>query len=391
MHILIFTSLYPTRQGDHTGVFVQQQVRALAQVHKVTVIAPELVRPSQVLGRTSLIEQEKSWTVLRPRYLYIPGLWWLFYMIASLRCARHISWSSVDIVHAHVAIPAGFTAAWLSRLHRKPFVLTEHSGRFADLISTFARRATVKWTLRQALRIIVVSQALQERIERAGINGSFSVIPNIVDPDVFHPKQDSTRPKPGRLHLLWVGSFHPAHYRNKGIIELLHALKIAHSELGDGIRLTLIGEGAALAECQALAEGLSVSGACDFAGLLPHTQVRDWMQRCEALILASHNESFGVVLVEAMACGKPVIATRCGGPEEIVTPETGILVEPGNPQALADGIVDLMENYDTFVPSRISKYAHAEFNPQRVAQMITCVYNDLGVAEHQQGTELRRD
>jgi len=388
MHILVFTSLYPNQKDAHMGIFVEQQVRALAQTHKVTVVAPQLSRISQALERTSLIEQDESWTVLRPKYLYIPGLWWLFYMITSLWCARHISWSSVDIVHAHVAIPAGFAAAWLSRLHHKPFVLTEHTGRFASLVSSLTRRVTVKWTLKQALRIIVVSRALQKRIEHEGIQGAFRIVPNMIDTDTFRPLPSLPKHKTGKTwSLLWVGSFHPIHYSNKGVTDLLHSLSIVRSRIGDTVRLTLIGDGKAKPECQLLAERLHIAGMCDFVGVLPHTQVRDWMQRCDALVLASHSESFGLVLVEAMACGKPVIATRCGGPEEIVTPETGILVEPASPEALADGITCLIENYDAFVLSKIASYAHVRFGSQRVMDMLTHVYDEVLVTAHQSNVD----
>jgi glycosyltransferase involved in cell wall biosynthesis len=381
MHVVIFTSLYPRRKKPHSGVFVQQQVRALAQAsHCVTVIAPEFARLSEVLEQPCVVEEEEQWLVFRPRCWYVRGVWWLPYLVTSFSCSRQIDWSTVDIIHAHCAIPSGFTAALLSHRYRKPFVMTEHTGRFASLVKPCARRLPVRWTVQEAQRVMIVSQALRRRIEAEGIKGEFVVVPNIVDPSIFHPDQLPDRNinigDEDSIHLLWVGSFKPIHYRNKGVPELLESVAILDSQIEQQVRLILIGDGAAKTDCEAQAKDLGIADRCAFIGRVPHAQMARWMNRCDALVLASHNESFGVVLIEAMACGKPVVATRCGGPEDIVTPETGVLVEPGDSEALADGIADLIENYGAFDAAEITAYARANFSPERVVHILTETYTE---------------
>lgn len=377
MHILIFTSLYPSDRHPYCGVFVQQQIRALAREHQVTVIAPELARLSQLFEPNPVLQTEESWTVHRPRYWYIPCIWWLFYLLSALGCMRQINWKTVDVIHAHVAIPSGFVAAWLSHWYRKPFILTEHTGRFSDLVGPLIRRLTVRWTINQVQRIIVVSHALQDAIEHEGMHGRFAVIPNIVDFNLFYPTTALVTNKRQEMRLLWIGSFASDHYRNKGLPELLQGLAFASVQVTKRLDLTLIGDGIARSEYEALAQKLGIMEQCHFIGQRPHTEIRNWIQETDALILSSHVESFGVVLIEAMACGKPVLATRCGGPADIVTPETGILVEPRDPQALAEGIIQMVKNYKVFNSEQIAAYARKRFSPEIVARQITQVYTEV--------------
>ena len=354
---------------------MQQQALALSHSQQVTVIAPEFARLTGVLRRGCAADAEETGAVYRPRCWYVRGIWWLFYLVTSFWCSRRIEWDSVDLVHAHWSIPSGFTAALLSRWYNKPFVLTEHAGQFDTLVKPLARRRAVHWTLKQAQRILVVSHALQRSIEGVGVSGNFVVIPNIVDPEIFFPLERQGHGLEGAMHLLWVGSFNS--HLNKGVPELLEAVALARGRLVEGFRLSLAGDGAARQEMEATARQLRIDDICDFLGALPHVDVRDQMQQCDGLILSSLRESFGVVLIEAMACGKPVVATRCGGPEEIVTPEVGILVEPGSAQSLADGILQLHGTYESFDPTRIAAYAHLRFAPERVTNLLLNVYAEV--------------
>jgi glycosyltransferase involved in cell wall biosynthesis len=143
-------------------------------------------------------------------------------------------------------------------------------------------------------------------------------------------------------------------------------------------------DGPARAACEETIARLKIGAICTVAGMMSNSEVRDRMQQCDALVLASRSESFGMVLIEAMSCGKPVIATRCGGPEEIVTAETGILVAVDDPHALADGIVRMAQTLHTFDPQRIAAYAAHHFGPQAVVQQLEQVYTEAITVSVQQ-------
>jgi glycosyltransferase involved in cell wall biosynthesis len=116
---------------------------------------------------------------------------------------------------------------------------------------------------------------------------------------------------------------------------------------------------------------------CRFAGALTRAQAIQQMQACDIFILPSLGETFGIVLGEAMACGKPVIATRCGGPEYIVTEKTGILVAPRDVTALTDAIIFMLNAYSTFDPEHIRQSVLHRFGEASFLEAVASHYKNI--------------
>ncbi|HET6314409.1 MAG TPA: glycosyltransferase, partial [Chloroflexia bacterium] len=131
---------------------------------------------------------------------------------------------------------------------------------------------------------------------------------------------------------------------------------------------------------EALARRLGVNGVCHFHGALPHEQVAAMMPSYDVLVLSSLAETFGVVAVEALASGVPVVATRCGGPEEVLTPDLGVLVEKADPEALADGILDVMRRPHDFPPEHLRRVVEERFGEARVTGRLVSLYRQVGEA-----------
>jgi glycosyltransferase involved in cell wall biosynthesis len=358
-------------------------VRALAQQHQVTVVCPAEVPLSGLFASSTADTQAEGWRVYRPRYARLAGKVLPLYLLTALRWSRWIDWSTVDIIHVHVALPAGFIAALLARIYRKPLVITEHAGDFPTWIKPLVRRLLFHTTIKQAACVMLVSRSLQRQIEQAGIITRFAVVPNIVNTQLFHIAPVPPVPEPGVFRLLWVGGSRRDYYRRKGGTEVLQAAALAHPHLAQRLALTLIVDGPARDLCQQELAPLGIDALCTLVGMMSNREVRDLMQQCDALILASHSESFGMVLVEALSCGTPVIATRCGGPEEIITPETGLLVEPGNPQALADAIIQMAATHHSYDPHALAAYAERHFGAAPVVQHLTRIYVEARSTPHQ--------
>jgi glycosyltransferase involved in cell wall biosynthesis len=265
-------------------------------------------------------------------------------------------------------------------MHHKPFVLTEHAGDFAGWIAPYSRRLLVHWTIKQADCVMPVSHALQRNIERAGMAASFTVVPNIINTRMFHPADTPRDGENPAFHLLWLGGYVKNYWVRKGGPELLHAIALARPHIPQGVRLTLIVDGPARVVSEVLAQRLGILDICTFPGMMKNIEVRDWIQRCDAVIMTSRSESFGVVLIEAMGCGKPVIATRCGGPQEVVTSKTGILVPPRDVQAMADAVVQMAQTYQTYDAHQIASYVDSTFGPQAVVRRLNQVYADVCAA-----------
>src|SRR5262249_45038271 len=125
-----------------------------------------------------------------------------------------------------------------------------------------------------------------------------------------------------------------------------------------------------------IAQQLNIAGHVEFAGKKLPNEVAALMQESALLVLPSRIESFGMVLVEALACGTPVVSTRCGGPEEIVTEEVGALAAPDNPEALAEAIDVVLSRAGNYSPGRLRGYALSNFGIESVGSRLARIYKD---------------
>ena len=137
---------------------------------------------------------------------------------------------------------------------------------------------------------------------------------------------------------------------------------------GHTVRLRIVGDGPLRRDLQRQVRRLDLEDRVEFSGYLPRDQVPRELYRSHCLVMPSDLETFGLALVEAMACGRPVIATRCGGPEDIVTPETGLLIPAGDAEALYQAMRRMMDRYTDYDPAILRNYARETFSPQVYAE-----------------------
>jgi glycosyltransferase involved in cell wall biosynthesis len=163
---------------------------------------------------------------------------------------------------------------------------------------------------------------------------------------------------------------------NKGQADLLQAFA-ARFQGDPTVQLRIGGDGPLRAELQTLALELGISEQVTFLGMLSREQVATEMQRADAFVLSSHYETFGVVLIEALACGTPIIATACGGPECIVRPSNGLLVPPGDVDALGAAMAQIRETSANYPPDALHSECMAQFGEQAVAAQLGQIYQSV--------------
>jgi glycosyltransferase involved in cell wall biosynthesis len=280
-----------------------------------------------------------------------------------------------NLIHAHFTYPDGVVAARLGQHFGVPVVITEQNpwGPWLNKYAVVRRKSI--WAARQSACEIAISTAVRKTIENyAGILPQLTVIPDGVDASVFKLPDGET----GRLRdqLLFVGAVRPV----KGVDILLRALRLL-ADHGRTLKLVLVGEafyGAYKQEelrLRKLTGELNLNDAVRFAGKLPFPDLVQEMQRSAALVLPSRAESLGMVLVESLACGTPVVSTRCGGPEDIVNEEVGYLAPPEDPEALAKGIEHVLDHAAAYNPAKLRAYALEHFGLESVGRRIAQVYD----------------
>ncbi len=250
--------------------------------------------------------------------------------------------SRADLLHAHAY---GFFPTWAGGLggllNRSAVVITPHSDAGGSSVTKrWFDRVVPVFTLRRATRVIALTRREAAFLETLGVHKDrIAVIPNGIDVGEF-AGIDTDRPSSGTATALYVGRIYP---RQKGLETLLRALALLHP---DELRLRIVGEDWDGADTlRALGRKLGLLHRVEFVGRVPRDALIREYARADLLVLPSLFEPFGIVLLEAMAAGLPVVASRVGGiPDVVEDDETGLLVDPSDPEALAGALRALASN-----------------------------------------------
>jgi len=283
------------------------------------------------------------------------------------------------LILAHSVTWAGYAASLIGRRHQIPFVIVEHRSFF--VWSTERARKMVKpfylpffeQAYRQCSRLVLVSPSLRTGLQALmpWIDEKITVIPNMIREDMFLPPAVPRVRDP--FVFIWAGRLEHV----KGVDVLLEAVRILKGQTGREFSLKLAGRGPLRGELEELASSLGVADHVHFLGRLSREDMQEAMQAANCFVLSSRYEAFGAVLIEAMATGLPVIATRSGGPDSIVTEQNGILVEPEQAGPLADAMEKMMRDYPDFSGERIRQSVLERFGASRVLEQYDRIFREL--------------
>ncbi|MFH1569241.1 MAG: glycosyltransferase [Gemmatimonadota bacterium] len=385
MRVLVISHLYPSAVSHSSGSFVMSQVQRLRTHAEVQVASPVPWWPVPLGGRWGRLarlpraDQAGGMAVDRPRYLGLPRRW--LFGRAGGSMARAVGLAVTrrpDVVHGHCAYHDGHAAVSLARRWGVPAVVTVHGYDLHDLAVAGSRwRPLVVAALAAADRVIGVSRELCRRVADLGIDAArITHVPNGVDMELFQPATVARDPaSPWRL--VYVGRLEPA----KGIDELLQSVRWLRDQ-GRQVRAELVGGGEpARARAYATrARQLGIDGQVAFVGEVPQSQVAVHLAAADLLVLPSHSEGMPLSVIEALACGLPVVATACGGLPEIVDEMVGRLVAPGDAVALGQAIAAVLEGYGRYDRAAIRARTVERYDWRRVAERLIEVYRDVVAA-----------
>jgi glycosyltransferase involved in cell wall biosynthesis len=392
MHVLLITSYFPSRRAPVTGIFFQDQAAALHRAgHKVGVlVAPRINITLEEVQRGGLASLRAvtrddtfaDYPVYRMHWGWfprvVPPVVALLTGPAGLRAyeAYCQEQGEPDVIHGHNTFYGGYVAARIGQRFGKATVLTEHSSSFLKgLVILPGQGRIVRETLRQVDARLIVGQALAGPLQRYTPEQSIEVIGNIVDTDVVGLAPPPPDPPPFTFFVVAQ-----LKQRLKNFDVLLRAFRKAFADR-PGVALHIGGDGPLRPELEQLTATLGLPPQVRFLGRLTREEVRDLIARSHALVSASSIETFGLSIAEALACGRPAVVTRSGGPEGFVTDRSGILVPPKDVDALAAAMQRMVGEYGRFDPATVREDCVSRFSVKAYVARLEAVYQQA-LARH---------
>jgi glycosyltransferase involved in cell wall biosynthesis len=336
MKVLVFTTVFPNPAQPLRGLFVFERIRHAARHAEIRVVAPVPWYRRAERAAVPRHEVRDGLPVEHPTAYYVPFflkfLDGLFLFLSVLSCVRRLRREfDFDLVDGHFGYPDGFAAVLLGWWFRRPVTITLR-GSETEHAQDFMKRPVMAWGLRRAARVMAVAHPLVELAVKLGVPaGRLEVIANGVDGARFAPRdrgecrKELGLPQTGRL-LVSVGHLSP----RKGFHRVLAVLPELLREFPD-LTFAVVGgteDGFGYdAELRKVADKHGVSGRVVFAGPRPPAEVALFLGAADLFVLASAREGCPNAVWEAMACGRPVVATRVGEVDRMVPEYAGILCD----------------------------------------------------------------
>ncbi len=360
---LVFTSLFPNITNRNKGIFIEQRIRQYSRFEcQVRVISPVPYFPA-----LKFLKKFPSWykysqipvqsilnsnKIYFPRYLQTPKIGMTFYglfmFLGVLNSIRKIKKKfNFDIIDAHWIYPDCFAAVLLAKWFNKKVVISARGSDINAYTKLFLIRILIQYTLKQADAIIAVSHDLKNKIQEMGINESkIKVISNGVDTDQFRPlpknQLEAVLPfeKKGRL-ILTVGALRKV--KNQHL--LIEAFsQIVSMENYEDLKLVIVGSGTQKHALKEQIYKLKLSNQIFLVGAVPNDRLVHWYNHADLFCLPSLNEGCPNVVLEALACHVPVVATNVGGIPDLISSENiGILADPGSLDSLKTSLIQGLE------------------------------------------------
>jgi L-malate glycosyltransferase len=396
MNIIVVPSWYINKVQPNNGSFFRQQAKCIAERgHNVVVLDASLrVRKGWLSGNCMKFTKIKDENISVYSYNFpslffgrFPLVYTAVYTLALKYLVNKLSKDGfkADVVHAHSAYAAGYSVHKISNFKDIPVVVTEHNSIFNKKITSKALKFILIQTIRQSDKFIGVSQDFVNEIinnlksntdtnaytnantaEGTISDSEIEVIPNMISRIFTY----SPRVSKEIFIFLSIGNL----LKIKRMDMLIKAFmnKFAAE---DKVQLRIVGAGEQLKDLEKLINGRE--NQIKLLGEKSQEEILNEYKNCEAFVLASTRETFGIVYREAMAVGRPVISTLNGGISDDISPMNGIFLENDTQQYLEDALGCMVNNIETFDGQAISDKCIEKYSPDNVTDQIINIYNSV--------------
>ncbi len=383
LNILFLTAWYPNELAPLNGNFIQKHAEAVAEFCNVSVL---LVCPKKGLKKHSLkVSKNKN---LSEYLLYYPKInskipvvtaflklfFSIFYTFKGIKIIRK-SLKKINIIHVNILTRLGVVALFYKIFRQIPYIITEHWTGYLSTRKEFKGDLKILFTkiaVRYASAVTVVSQNLKKAMEAQGLkNKNYKIVYNVIDTNIFNYKGIK---KSGKIkEIIHITNFKDEHKNISGILRTVKQL----SETRQDFKLNIVGIGENKITAAAFAHTLGIEKKfVSFLGRVETQQLASLIQNAQFLLMFSNYETFQIPVIESLACGVPVLTTKCGGILDHTGTEFGRVIEPKNEQQLIETINYMLDNASDFKPEKLRQYAENNYGKKKVALQFLNLYKD---------------
>ena len=380
MRVLLLPSWYPNNEKPLNGIFFKEQAEALYKEGiEVIVLSINIEDIRKINFKKKIksleISNENGVKVYRYNtYNYFPKMQELYlnyysYIVKKLVKRIVEEENKIDLVHIHSALDMGI--AYEKSGIDLPYVITEHSTKYSRNLINNVQKKYLPNVFKRANRVLVVGNGLKNDVSRYIDKSRIEVIPNLVKmPKIDLNKVKTENKKRFRFFSLGFLSY------KKGMDLLIEAFNLGKDKFKD-VELLIGGDGEEMNNLKALIDKYGLNDNIKLLGELNREEVATNMQECDCFILSSRHETFGIVYIEAMNYGKPVIATITGGPDTFIDEKCGLLVENENVEEIEKAMSKMIKDYKKYDKEYISSFCERNFSEKVVANRLICIYREV--------------
>jgi glycosyltransferase involved in cell wall biosynthesis len=371
------------RQDPQMGVFIRKHASAVALYCDVTLLCvmgdsdqknPLEIEEKNEYGIWSVVAYFKKFN--SPVSIFNAIINTFRYLEANRKALQYIEQKKGrhDITHAYILLRPAIIA-WMLKIFRGiPFVISEQWSGYAT--GMFAKKNFVKKSLsrilfRKASAVTAVSNFLKEKMEASGLHNQYTITPNVVEPV---EKKTSPLPSNNSIKILSVADLVDKIKNISATIEAVTEI----SKQNDNIEFHIVGHGKDEKVLKDLAIKLGVLDKfVFFHGVKTNEEVFQFLHACDFLVMNSYFETFSLICIEAMSCGKPVIATDCGGPSGFMQPEYGIMISPGDTGQLKSALEKMISDFKNYNSEVLKEFALTNFSASETGKKFAEIYGQV--------------
>jgi len=386
MHVLVLPSWYKTTKDNIVGSFFEEQARAIISAGiKVGIFYPSIDLDYRLSAQEPLRETMDFIDNGLPTYScsvrsIVPRSRALNYKFLQTSSVNHFKkycsdYGTPDLIHAHCVFSAGIVANHFFKNFNIPYIITEHyTGLIISNISKYAfNRKIIRKVYSESVSNIVVSNSFSSDLcSKYDLpHDTFHVLPNMVNSLFFREAGRLCESAETGEFRIFTNSLLTEKKNHRLLLSSFsEALKVFPR-----LKLVIGGDGELKRDLMLFTGELGVEENVCFLGVLTREEVRRQILKSDLFVSTSSYETFGIAIAEALACGKPVVATNSGGPADILTPSDGILVQRHTVKDVADAIIYMIQNIKDYNPDDISLRCKERFGEKNVIDQLVAMYN----------------